>query len=117
MFNNSKLVNAFKLSSKINAYVPATIHDKEIDNSDYVARIATIFSTLFGGATSTQAIGYWLSGSVGLIKEKTTIVFAYCTTEQLEKGIDEVVTALETLKADMQQEAVALEINGEMYFI
>ena len=36
MIQNAKLQNAFKLSSKITLYIPATIHDKEIDNSSYV---------------------------------------------------------------------------------
>jgi len=117
MLNNSKLQNAIKLSSKIQAYVPATMHDQPIDNTEYVDRIATIFSQCFGGATCTEALGLWLSGSVGLIRERITIVFAYCTTDQLKENIDRVVDAMETLKTDMQQEAIALEINGEMYFI
>jgi len=117
MLNNSKLANAFKLSSRINAYIPATVHDKEVDNTQYVERIASLFSEWFGGATSTPALGYWLSGSIGLIKERTTIIFAYCTTEQLEKNIDNVVDALLELKEELKQEAMALEINGEMHFI
>jgi len=117
MLNNSKLQNAFKLSCKINAFVPATIHDKEIDNTEYVDRIATIFSKCFGGATATQALGCWLSAHVGLIKEKTTIVFSYCTTEQLEENIEIVIDALEALKKELEQEVIAVEINGEMYFL
>jgi len=117
MIKNAKLQNAFKLSSKITLYVPATIHEKEIDNTIFVDKTAKIFSECFGGSTSTPALGYWLSGSVGLIKEKTTLVFAYCNDKDLQANIDKIILLSEELKQELKQEAIALEINGEMYFI
>jgi len=118
MLKNSKLKNAFKLSSKITLYVPATINvDKNVDNSQYVDRAASLFSECFGGSTSTPALGYWMSPVAGLVKEKTTIVFAYCTESDLQSKIDQVIDLCESLKKEMAQEAIALEINGEMYFI
>ena len=118
MINNAKLKNAFKLSSRITLYVPATINTKEeIDNSLHVDRAASLFSECFGGSTSTPALGYWMSNTQGLIKEKTTIVFAYCSDSDLQKNIDKIVEFCEQLKKEMSQEAIALEINGEMYFI
>ena len=117
MIQNAKLQNAFKLSSKITLYIPATIHDKEIDNSLYVDAAAALFSECFGGSTSTPALGYWLSNTAGLIKERTTLIFAYCNDNDLQKQIERIVTHCETLKAALEQEAIALEINGEMYFI
>ena len=71
----------------------------------------------FGGSTSTPALGYWLSNTAGLIKERTTLVFAYCSDNDLQKQIERIVTHCETLKSELEQEAIALEINGEMYFI
>lgn len=118
MLNNKKLQNAFKLSSRITLYIPATIEvNKEIDNTKYVDQAASLFSQCFGGSTSTPALGYWLSNTQGLVKEKTTIVFAYCNNNQLEQNIDQIVEFCEGLKKEMSQEAIALEINGEMYFI
>ena len=118
MLNNKKLQNAFKLSSRITLYVPATMEvNKEINNTEFVDRAASLFSSCFGGSTSTPALGYWLSNTQGLIKERTTIVFAYCNNNQLEQNIDQVVEFCEALKKEMSQEAIALEINGEMYFI
>lgn len=116
--NNKKLKNMFKLSSKITVYVPATINvNQEIDNTKYVDRLASLLSKCFGGSTSTPALGYWLSDTQGLIKEKTTMVFAYCKDQDLEEKIDQVITACENLKTELNQEAIAMEINGEMYFI
>ena len=115
---NKKLKNMFKLSSKVTIYVPATINvNEQIDNTKYVDRIASLLSQCFGGSTSTPALGYWLSDSQGLIKEKTTMVFAYCKDQDLEEKIDIIITECENLKTELNQEAIAMEINGEMYFI
>lgn len=115
---NKKLKNMFKLSSKVTVYVPSTINvNEQIDNTEYVDRLASLLSQCFGGSTSTPALGYWLSDTQGLIKEKTTMVFAYCKDQDLEEKIDIIITACENLKIELKQEAIAMEINGEMYFI
>ena len=112
------LKNCIKLSSRVTVYVPATINTNEtVDNSKQVEKTASFLASIFGGATSSPAVGYWLSASVGLVRENTTIVFAFADQSQLETHIDELICHCEDMKADMQQENIALEINGEMYFI
>ena len=44
------------------------------------------------------------------------MVFAYCSTADAEKYIDDVVSLCYELKREMGQEAIALEYNGGMYF-
>ncbi len=117
MIKNAKLQNMICLSSRISVYVPSTMHDKEIDNSEFVDRMLTLFSECFGGATSSAAIGVWKSPVVGLIKEKVTIVYSNCTDSDLQAHIETILSAIETLKSDMAQEAISLEINGELYFV
>ena len=113
-----KLKNLIKLGCKVSVYVPATIDiDCQVDNSKYVEETGKILSECFGGATSTKCVGMWVSDSKGLIKENTTLVFAYCTSEQLESSIDTVIDYCINLKNKLRQDAVALEVNGEMYFI
>lgn len=115
---NARLKNVFSLSSKVTVYVPATIDiDKEIDNKEFVDRAATLLSDCFGGATSTDALGYWTSPTAGLVKEKTTMVFAYASEKDLRNKLDQVIDLCEDLKKEMTQDAIALEINGEMFFI
>lgn len=115
---NAKLMKCFKLSSKITVYVPATNGvNQETDNAEQVKRTASLLADCFGGSTSTAALGYWLSPAVGLVSEATTIVFAYAADKDLQAHIGKVVDHCEALKAEMGQEAIALEINGEMYFI
>lgn len=118
MLKNSKLQNLFKLSSKVTVVVPSTINiNEEIDNTKYVDDIASLLSKCFGGATATQTLGYWTSPTMGLIKEKSTTVFAYCSEADLQANIERVVDKCVELKNELKQEAIALEINGEMYFI
>lgn len=115
---NAKLKNMFKLSSKVVVYIPSTVNiNQEIDNTKHVNDCASLLSDCFGGATSTTAIGYWQSATAGLVKEKTTMVFAYAGEADLEDKIDVVIEYCEALKVELLQDAIALEINGEMYFI
>lgn len=115
---NARLKNVFKLASKVTVYVPATVNINEvIDNTEYVKRAATLLSECFGGATSTDALGYWVSPTAGLVKENTTMVFAYAADADLKKNLDKVIDFCEELKEEMKQDSIALELNGEMYFI
>lgn len=109
------LENLFTLNHKVTIYVPATKDiNIPIDNTPYVERFAALFSDLFGGATSSPAIGYWSSPEAGLVKENTTIVFAFA--ESLD-AIDQVVDAAAEMCAELSQDAVALEVDGRMAFI
>jgi hypothetical protein len=118
MIQNAKLKNMFKLSSKVTVYIPSTTEiNKQIDNSQYINQCATLLSDCFGGATSTPALGYWMSNTAGLVKESTTMVFAYASDTDLQSNIEKVITFCENLKTELSQDAIALEINGEMYFI
>lgn len=115
---NSRLKAMFSLKSKITVYIPATVNINEtIDNTEFVNRAATLLSECFGGATSTEALGYWVSDTAGLVKENTTMVFAYAGEDDLKKNLDRVIDFCQSLKEEMKQDAVALELNGEMYFI
>lgn len=118
MIRNAKLANLFKLSSKVTVIVPATVDiNKEIDNTPFVDEVATLLSECFGGATASQTVGYWSSPTAGLVKERSTTVFAYCTDAALQENIDRVIDKCMELKERMTQDAIAMEINGEMYFI
>ena len=117
MLQNKKLKNLIKLSSRITIYVPSTKNiNEEIDNTEYVNKTHELLSKCFGGATETKAIGSWISVS-GLVKEKTTMIFAFCEEEALENHIEEVIDWCEVMKKELTQEAIALEVNGELYFI
>lgn len=118
MNTTMKLQNMFKLSSKVTVYVPTTKDINVVcDTSEWVDACATLLSNCFGGATSTETLGYWTSPTAGLVKEKSIMVFAYCSDADLQDKIETVLDFCEAMKAELGQDAIALEINGEMYFI
>jgi hypothetical protein len=113
-----KLMNLVELSSRVAVYVPSTVNvDKKVSNKKYVDKVLTDLSGWFGGATSTKAIGSWLTQSNTLVRENVTVVYAFCTTDLLEQYGDNVIDLCEQLKKDMSQEAISLEINGKLYFV
>ncbi|MGA5691526.1 hypothetical protein [Cytobacillus pseudoceanisediminis] len=71
---------------------------------------------MFGGATAVDGTGAWLSDEDQLVKEKVTIVYSFA--EDLDKKkIKDVVAYAKSLKEEMKQSSVSLEVNGKMYFI
>ena len=107
------------LHSKVSIYVPSTTNvNEQTDNTAMVDYVHTKLSEMFGGATCAPAIGGWVSEQGELVKERVTIVYAFCTDEQLDKHLEQDVLPLcEQIKNDMSQEAVSLEVNGELYFV
>ncbi len=112
------LKNCIKLSSVVKIYVPSTTSVKnEISNVEYVNRTLSFLSTLFNGATSSEAYGAWVSQNSELIKEKITLVFSYANSSDLEKNIEAIYDHCLNLKTELRQESIALEVNGELYLI
>lgn len=118
MLKNSRLEKLFTLSHKITVYVPATMNDENgahaIDNTKYVDQIASILSENFGGATSTDAIGFWFSDSRGLERENTRLVFAFAESFD---NINPIIDWCEWLKSELNQDAIAIELDNVIYFI
>ena len=109
---------AVTLPQRVALYVPSTTDtDKPTDNAAQVERVARDVCGWFGGATAQQSTGYWLSESAGLVREAVTIVYAACTAAQLREHLPDVLTLAQQIKAEMQQEAVSVEINGALYII
>lgn len=114
---SSALKGQFYLEDTVKIYVPSTYNiDQPIDNTPYVNKSLEEFSRMFGGATAIDGTGSWLSDDNKLIKEKVTIVYSYA--EDLDKTkINQVVDYAKSLKEELKQSSVSLEVNGKMYFI
>ena len=114
---SSALKGQFYLEDVVKIYIPSTYNvDQPIDNTPYVNKSLEEFSKMVGGATAIDGTGSWLSGDNQRIKEKVTIVYSYA--EDLDKKkINKVVTYAKSLKEEMKQSSVSLEVNGKMYFI
>ena len=115
---NNILQTYVKLSQKITVYIPSTVDvDKKLDTKKYVSDCESLLADCFGGSTSTKAIGSWRSLSSKIISEKVTMVFAYCKSEQLDLHLAKILEFCIIMKEQLKQEAVSLEVNGELYFI
>lgn len=108
----------FDLDSKVSVYVPST-KDVNVpcENSVQVKQVITELARMFGGATASRAVGGWGAASGETIIEDVTIVYSFCTSAQLREHFAEVYAICERLKQEMQQEAITLEINGQVKFI
>lgn len=115
---SSKLSNLIELSSSVRVYVPSTVEtDVAADTSEVLARVQELLSTSFGGATTFEAVGCWVSPSAGLVKESVKVVQSHTDSATLAEKIDSVIELCEAFKAELSQEAVALEVNGKLYLI
>ena len=107
-----------KLDKNIKIYVPSTTDvDKKIDTSKNVDETLTLLSNKFGGSTSTKGTGTWVTEKSKLVKEEVTICESYCTGSALKHSLTEVIEYCEDLKKELNQEAISLEVNSELYFI
>lgn len=115
-----QLKNLFNLSCSVSVYVPSTKNVNEVlsesAREEYVKMVLEALSNLFGGATSYDAKGSWVSNK-GLVLEDIKVCKSYCTSEQLKAGVDKVIGLCQELKSELGQEAISLEINNKLYFI
>jgi hypothetical protein len=112
------LKNCIKLSSSVKIYVPSTQGIKErFDTLDWVLKGMELLSSHFGGATSSAAMGAWVARSGELVKEDVTIILAYASESALSGAIDKIYDFCVEMKNALTQEAIALEVNGELYLI
>lgn len=108
----------YDLDCKVSVYVPSTVDvNKPVDNTAKVVEIIKQLSTMFGGATASNAFGGWVAENGEVVTEKVTIVYAFCSSEQLADNIDTVYSICLELKKSMKQEAITLEINGQVKFV
>lgn len=107
---------SFRHSFRI--YIPSTMDVKNsVDNSAAVSGCLSFLSSQFGGATALDASGAWLSSSAGLVLEKVTICYAFTNLAGYLRGRRAVLDYAKTVRDEMKQEAVSVEIDGRLYFV
>jgi len=108
----------FDLDCKVSIYVPSTVNvNEKVDNSEQVKRTITELASMFGGATASKAVGGWVCESGETVLEEVTIVYSFCSSEQLQENFTAVYAIAERIKKEMSQEAVTLEVNGQVKFV
>ena len=117
-------VNALEGLSKFTAlkhqcqiFVPSTMDAVEnVDSSEFVKFVETELALLFGGYTSYQANGGWVSDEHGLIKEGVTVVTANFK-KLTSDAVNAIVDIAKKLCKDMAQECVSVVVDGKLYFV
>jgi hypothetical protein len=61
-------------------------------------------------------LGYWRLATGEMQSESVTVVFAYAK-DLTETSVARVVALAESIKETANQESVAIELDGEMYFV
>lgn len=113
-----KQAGALELPQRVALYVPGTQDiNHATDNAAQVERVARDFCGWFGGATAQESTGFWMSDTAGLVRESVTIVFAACTAAQLREHLPDVLQLAQQIKAEMQQEALSIQIDEALYII
>lgn len=115
------LTDIFTLDSKVAVYVPSTNNVSEADaaglQSKFVDVLMAEFSRMFGGATTTAAMGGWMAESGQIVTENVQIVYSFCTGAAFEQNAAAVVGLAKRICKEMKQEAVTLEYNNRVAFI
>lgn len=105
------------LTQKVGIVIPSTTDvNKKIDNSMYVEYALIRLSKLFGGATAVNQSGGWVSDEHELVLENSVMVYAYA--DKLDNDtLNKVYIHAETLAKELNQDAIAVEINNRLYFV
>ncbi len=111
-------VDRLQRSNNIGIFIPTTINvNISADTTPYIDMTLNFLGERFGGATSEEAKGIWSSEEVGLVGEKMFKVHAYATSKDLKKFMDEIIEFVKTIKKELKQEAMAMEINQKLTLI
>ena len=105
-------------NQQIGIYVPTTLDvNQSADTQASLEKTLAFMGQLFGGATSNQAQGIWSSQAAELVSETITIVKSYVTQSDLDRHLPAVIEYVESLKDELKQEAMALEVNQKLMLI
>jgi hypothetical protein len=112
------LIDRVNHTHQLAVYVPTTVAvDRAADTTPYIERTLAFLGARFGGATSTPAQGVWQSEAVGLVREAVHVVQTYATGEDLHRYLPEVLAYVKMIKTELQQEAMALEVDHQLMLL
>ena len=111
-----KLTDLTNLFHKVGIYVPGTYGYQEHETAPHVTAIENKLIDLFGGCTTIAGRGGWDANINGVIREQTTIVYAFfpVLTDEIDEEIHSIA---EALRNSLMQQCVAVELDGRLYFV
>lgn len=108
------------MNHRIGIIIPSTTNVNEAASPETVGKwikcAKTQFAGLFGGFTSHDAVGGWMSPVHGLVEEPVTVVASFTDDHGLNR-VGEVRAFAAKMGRALAQEAVALEIDHRLEFV
>ena len=114
------IASIITFSHRVELYVPSVQNDgapiAESTRSGVVQEIGKQFSAIFGGATASEAGGFYQHLDGRMTVERVTVVYAFA--EKLGKGtLEEISSLTRYIKEVCKQESVMMSIDGKAYLI
>lgn len=103
---------------EIKVYVPSTDLDQPVSETEFQSRIDETqekLSELFGGFTTTEGDGGYLSQEDGLISEPVMIVTTWANPEEYLDKLKELETFLQDKQQDWGQEVIGFEFENDFF--
>lgn len=121
MINPKKIRDSFHLPIETAVLVPSTTKaDKPLTKKDFQKRIDSTrryLSKLFGGYTSIQAIGGYVSNQKGLIQEQVVMVVSYAQEKDFNKNETKFLNWARRKGKQWSQESIGIIIENDLYYL
>lgn len=99
----------------VSLFVPSTV-DHNVPNpllhTSMMQHVAESMAKLFGGATVTDATGFYLADNGETIQEKIAVVRSNCSMTQFDQNKSAIAELAEFVCDTMRQECVGVDFNG-----
>ena len=103
---------------EVKVYVPSTAIDEPVTEQEFRKRIVEtqeFLSTLFGGFTTLQAKGGYMSDVEGLITEPVVVVATWAGRQDYEEHLEKLESFLRTKRTDWEQEVIGFEFENDFF--
>jgi len=111
----------FHLPYEIAVYVPSTKDvDKNITATELTARVKEVEKYLaetFGGFTSSEKVGGYLSSKSSIVTEKVVPVTAFSSLNDFKANKSKLINKISVWAKKWGQEAIGFEFEGDLYYV
>ena len=109
------------LPMEISVYVPSTkdanIPVSKAELNARVKEVKQYLATLFGGYSSSEILGGYVSTTGELIQEDVVKVISFATKQAYKENEATLIDKIADWSKEWSQEAIGLEIEGDLYYI
>lgn len=112
------ILDLISKNRKIGIYIPTlSKHGESLPYHQSIDDSMQFMGKLFGGATCVEARGIWKTQDELLVDEKVFQVLSYTSSKALTDHVNGVISYAKNLKDNLEQDAIAVEIDGKLSII